>query len=145
MEKVIHQNNSKKSFTKILLMGNKGVGKTSIKSIIFQQQLPQDTLKLAPTNEIEEILYLYFLIFLNEFPLFQDTLKLAPTNEIEEIHLKILGNINTILIDCCGKEDYISKYFTTKRKKIFSEVNILLFITDASEPDQKKSLDYFKK
>ena len=115
MEKVIHQNNSKKSFTKILLMGNKGVGKTSIKSIIFQQQLPQDTLKLAPTNEIEEI------------------------------HLKILGNINTILIDCCGKDDYISKYFTTKRKKIFSEVNILLFVTDASEPDQKKSLDYFKK
>ena len=123
MENIIHLNsdNIEKSFTKILLMGNKGSGKTSIKSIIFQQKLPKDTIKLAPTNEIEEI------------------------------HVKIMGNININLIDCCSKDEYNNKYFDTKKEKIFSKVDILIFVIDAFEfikdinSERKKSLDYFKK
>ena len=111
----------KKSFTKILLMGNKGSGKTSIKSIIFQQKLPKDTIRLAPTNEIEEI------------------------------HVNIMGSININLIDCCSKDEYNNKYFDTKKEKIFSKVDILIFVIDAFEfikdinSERKKSLDYFKK
>ena len=132
MENIIHLNsdNIEKSFTKILLMGNKGSGKTSIKSIIFQQKLPKDTIRLATTNEIEEI------------------------------HVKIMGSININLIDCCSKDEYISnlnyihhnnKYFDTKKEKIFSKVDILIFVIDAFEfikdinSERKKSLDYFKK
>ena len=117
MEGNIHlnQDNDEKSHTKILLMGNKGVGKTSIKSIIFQQNLPQDTLRLAPTNELEEI------------------------------HVRIMGTINTNIIDCCSKVEYVNKYFTTKKAKIFSKANILIFIVDATESNQNSSLDYFKK
>ena len=123
MENIIHLNsdNIEKSFTKILLMGNKGSGKTSIKSIIFQQKLPKDTIKLAPTNEIEEI------------------------------HVNIMGSININLIDCCSKDEYNNKYFDTKKEKIFSKVDILIFVIDAFEfikdinSERKKSLDYFKK
>ena len=123
MENIIHLNsdNIEKSFTKILLMGNKGSGKTSIKSIIFQQKLPKDTIRLAPTNEIEEI------------------------------HLNIMGSININLIDCCSKDEYNNKYFDTKKEKIFSKVDILIFVIDAFEfikdinSERKKSLDYFKK
>ena len=123
MENIIHLNsdNIEKSFTKILLMGNKGSGKTSIKSIIFQQKLPKDTIRLAPTNEIEEI------------------------------HVNIMGSININLIDCCCKDEYNNKYFDTKKEKIFSKVDILIFVIDAFEfikdinSERKKSLDYFKK
>ena len=123
MENIIHLNsdNIEKSFTKILLMGNKGSGKTSIKSIIFQQKLPKDTIRLAPTKEIEEI------------------------------HVKIMGSININLIDCCSKDEYNNKYFDTKKEKIFSKVDILIFVIDALEfikdvnSERKKSLDYFKK
>ena len=123
MEKIIHLNsdNIEKSFTKILLMGNKGSGKTSIKSIIFQQKLPKDTIRLAPTNEIEEI------------------------------HVNIMGSIKINLIDCCSKDEYNNKYFDTKKEKIFSKVDILIFVIDAFEfikdinSERKKSLDYFKK
>ena len=123
MKNIIHLNsdNIEKSFTKILLMGNKGSGKTSIKSIIFQQKLPKDTIKLAPTNEIEEI------------------------------HVKIMGNININLIDCCSKDEYNNKYFNSKKDKIFSKVDILIFVINAfefinaSNSERKKSSDYFQK
>ena len=123
MKNIIHLNsdNIEKSFTKILLMGNKGSGKTSIKSIIFQQKLPKDTIKLAPTNEIEEI------------------------------HVKIMGNINVNLMDCCSKDEYNNKYFNSKKDKIFSKVDILIFVINAfefinaSNSERKKSLDYFQK
>ena len=106
----------KKTAVKILLMGRKGVGKTSIKSIIFQQQLAKDTLKLAPSIEIEEM------------------------------HSKLMGNININLMDCCSKDEYVKKYFTTKKEKIFSNVDILIFVVDASNTkDKESSLDYFKK
>ena len=115
-EIIVNEKNKKKSFVKILLMGKTGVGKTSINSIIFQQQLAKDTLKLAPSIEIEEI------------------------------HSKLMGNININLMDCCSKDEYVKKYFTTKKEKIFSKVNILIFVVDASNTkDKESSLDYFKK
>ena len=111
---ILNQDNEEKNFIKILLMGNKGVGKTSIKSIIFQQQLPKDTLRLAPTDEIEET------------------------------RVKIMGNINLNLIDNFSKNEYIDKYFTTKEKKLFSKVDILIFVVDASDYNIENDLNYYK-
>ena len=118
MENLINVDEKKKKKTavKILLMGRKGVGKTSIKSIIFQQQLAKDTLEVTPSIEIEEI------------------------------HSKLMGNIFINLIDCCSKDEHVIKYFTTKKEKIFSNVDILIFVVDASNiKDKESSLDYFKK
>ena len=62
-----------------------------------------------------------------------------------ELHIKIMGYVNLKIIDCCSKEEYINKYFTTKKQKIFSHVDILLFVVDATEKDHQLSLNYFKK
>lgn len=111
----------KNSLTKVLLMGKTGVGKTSIKSIIFQNKSPKDTLELAYTNEVEES------------------------------HLKFMKNISLDLLDCCSKEDYIKQYFNEKKKAIFSNVGIFVFVVEAenynhrNENDNLDDLVYFQK
>lgn len=87
-------------FIKILLMGKTGVGKTAMKSIIFQNNSAKDTLELAFTNEIEES------------------------------HLRFMKNISLNILDCCSKEDYIKLYFDSKKETIFSKVGILIFVAD---------------
>ena len=64
----------KNELTKVLLMGKAGVGKTSIKSLIFQNRLAKDTIDLAFTNEVEVT------------------------------HLRFMKNIYLKLIDCCSRE-----------------------------------------
>ena len=111
----------KNSLTKVLLMGKTGVGKTSIKSIIFQNKSPKDTFELAYTNEVEES------------------------------HLKFMKNISLDLLDCCSKEDYIKQYFNEKKKAIFSNVGIFVFVVEAenynhrNENDNLDDLVYFQK
>ena len=108
-------------FIKILLMGKTGVGKTAMKSIIFNNKLAKDTLELAYTNEIEES------------------------------HLRFMKNISLNLLDCCSKEDYIKQYFDSKKEAIFSKVGILIFIAEIQNIYRKNSHDnlddtiYFEK
>lgn len=114
-------NDDKSPFTKILLMGKMGVGKTSIKSIIFQNKSAKDTLNLAFTNEVEES------------------------------HLRFMKNISLDLLDCCSKEDFIKQYFDTKKNTIFSNVDILVFVVEAenynhrNENDNLDDIVYFEK
>ncbi len=114
-------NENKNPFTKILLMGKMGVGKTSIKSIIFQNKSAKDTLNLAFTNEVEES------------------------------HLRFMKNISLDLLDCCSKEDFIKQYFDTKKNAIFSNVDILIFVVEAenynhrNENDNLDDIVYFEK
>ena len=114
-------NENKNPFTKILLMGKMVVGKTSIKSIIFQNKSAKDTLNLAFTNEVEES------------------------------HLRFMKNISLDLLDCCSKEDFIKQYFDTKKNAIFSNVDILIFVVEAenynhrNENDNLDDIVYFEK
>ena len=114
-------NENKNPFTKILLMGKMGVGKTSIKSIIFQNKSAKDSLNLAFTNEVEES------------------------------HLRFMKNISLDLLDCCSKEDFIKQYFDTKKNAIFSKVDILVFVVEAenynhrNENDNLDDIVYFEK
>jgi Ras-related GTP-binding protein A/B len=114
-------NENKNPFTKILLMGKMGVGKTSIKSLIFQNKSAKDTLNLAFTNEVEES------------------------------HLRFMKNISLDLLDCCSKEDFIKQYFDTKKNAIFSNVDILVFVVEAenynhrNENDNLDDIVYFEK
>ena len=114
-------NENKNPITKILLMGKMGVGKTSIKSLIFQNKSAKDTLNLAFTNEVEES------------------------------HLRFMKNISLDLLDCCSKEDFIKQYFDTKKNAIFSNVDILVFVVEAenynhrNENDNLDDIVYFEK
>jgi Ras-related GTP-binding protein A/B len=114
-------NENKNPFTKILLMGKMGVGKTSIKSLILQNKSAKDTLNLAFTNEVEES------------------------------HLRFMKNISLDLLDCCSKEDFIKQYFDTKKNAIFSNVDILVFVVEAenynhrNENDNLDDIVYFEK
>ena len=114
-------NENKNPFTKILLMGKMGVGKTSIKSLIFQNKSAKDTLNLAFTNEVEES------------------------------HLRFMKNISLDLLDCCSKEDFIKQYFDTKKNAIFSNADILVFVVEAenynhrNENDNLDDIVYFEK
>lgn len=100
-----------KNFIKILLMGKSGVGKTSMKSIIFQNQAAKDTLELAYTNEIEET------------------------------HIKFMKNIYLSILDCCSREHYIKKYFDSKKETLFSNVSILIFVAEAENYNFLNSQD----
>ena len=114
-------NENKNPFTKILLMGKMGVGKTSIKSIIFQNKSAKDSLNLAFTNEVEES------------------------------HLRFMKNISLDLLDCCSKEDFIKQYFDSKKSAIFSNVDILVFVVEAenynhrNENDNLDDIVYFER
>ena len=114
-------NENKNPFTKILLMGKMSVGKTSIKSLIFQNKSAKDTLNLAFTNEVEES------------------------------HLRFMKNISLDLLDCCSKEDFIKQYFDIKKNAIFSNVDILVFVVEAenynhrNENDNLDDIVYFEK
>ena len=46
INEIKEEKNEENKKIKVLLMGKKGVGKTSIKSVIFENMRPQDTFKL---------------------------------------------------------------------------------------------------
>lgn len=105
---------------KILILGRPGVGKTSLKSIIFENKTAVDTFRLGSSNEIQET------------------------------HLNFLSNIPIAILDCCCKDDYINQYFTAKKEKIFSNVGVLIFVVAISDKNNNKNeseneLTYFEK
>ena len=86
---------------KVLLMGKKGVGKTSIKSVIFENMRPQDTFKFSSTEEIEET------------------------------HINYVNNILLDVLDFNSNESDLKEYLTTKKELFFSNADFLIFISDA--------------
>ena len=105
---------------KILLMGKTGVGKTAIKSIIFQNKTAVDTLKLCSTNEIEET-HLYF---------------------INNLHINVFD-----CVDFSSKDDNIKQYFKNKKKFIFSNVEILIVVVQSEKNNkiEEEESQYFEK
>lgn len=107
-------------FSKILLMGKAGVGKTSIRSIIFANQAPKDTFVLSST------------IFLTQ------------------TRLQFMGNLSFSLFDCGGQEEFIKQYLETKRDYIFSNVEVLVFVMEAEnyqtpkDKDNIEDINYFE-
>ena len=111
----------KEQLAKILLMGKASVGKTSMRSIIFANQAPKDTFDFGYTQEVSET------------------------------HLRFMGNLSFNLFDCGGQEDFIKQYFETKRDSIFSHVEVLIFVVEAENPNNRNENDnieditYFEK
>jgi Ras-related GTP-binding protein A/B len=113
--------NPEQKFSKILLMGKAGVGKTSMRSIIFANQAPKDTFVLGYTHEVAES------------------------------RLKFMGNLVFNLLDCGGQEEFIKQYFETKKETIFSKVEVLIFVIEVensnnkNEKDNIEDITYFEK
>ena len=93
--------------SKILLMGKCGVGKTSMRSIIFANQAPKDTFVLGYTSEVAET------------------------------RLKFMGNLIFNLLDCGVQEQFMKQYFETKRESIFTKVEVLIFVIEAVKTNKK--------
>ena len=106
---------------KLVLMGNTGVGKTSITSIIFNNLSPNDTFLLNWTNSISTS------------------------------YMRLSGGLTIKLLDCGGQDEYINEYFSTKTKEIFDNVSIFIFVIEAESVKSSKKgnsknsdIDYFK-
>ena len=108
---------------KILLMGKAGVGKTSMRSIIFANCAPRDAFVLGITHEVNES------------------------------RLKFMGNMMLNLLDCGGQYEYYKQYFESKKEQIFSNVEVLVFVIEAEKNQEKTKnnsnyvddLQYFEK
>ena len=100
---IILEEEKKNQILKILFLGKRGVGKTSIKSIIFDNMEPQETFNLASTKEIEET------------------------------HVNFINNLFLDIIDCSGDETEIKYFISHKKELIFSKVGILFFVVDAKD------------
>ena len=99
---------------KVLLVGKKGVGKTAIKSIIFENLEPQETLNFAPTEEIEET------------------------------HVNFINNLYIDVLDFGSNESNIKQSLSTKKELFFSNVGILIYILDAKEEKNDDDLKLFE-
>lgn len=113
--------NKEEKTAKILLMGKAGVGKTSMRSIIFANCAPKDTFVLGYTHEVSEN------------------------------RLRFMGNLMFHLLDCGGQEEFIKQYFESKREQIFSRVEVLIFVIEVEnfknqkDTDNNEDLAYFEK
>mmetsp|Transcript_15182 Transcript_15182/g.15736 ORF Transcript_15182/g.15736 Transcript_15182/m.15736 type:complete len:311 (+) Transcript_15182:24-956(+) len=96
---------------KILLMGKAGVGKTSMRSIIFANCAPRDTFVLGYTHEVAEI------------------------------RMRFMGNMMLNLYDCGGQNEFIKQYLDSKREQIFGCVEILVFVIEAEKSKQVQNQD----
>lgn len=108
---------NKEKVPKILLMGKGGVGKTSMRSIIFANCAPRDTFVLGYTNEVAEI------------------------------RMRFMGNMMLNLYDYGGQNEFIKQYLDSKREQIFSCVEILVFVIEAERSkhnSNNEDLTYFE-
>jgi Ras-related GTP-binding protein A/B len=102
---------------KILLMGKAGVGKTSMRSIIFANCAPRDTFVLGWTHDVNES------------------------------RLRFMGNMMLKLLDCGGQNEFIRQYLDSKREQIFANVEILVFVIEAEKlkaNNNNDDLTYFE-
>lgn len=88
---------------KLLIMGDTGVGKTSIFAVIFSEYSPENTFLLGWTNGI------------------------SSSNIEFGIGIKLQ------IEDCGGQEKFKEEYFGDNKKNIFEDVKILIFVIEATE------------
>ena len=110
-----NQNFKEQKIPKILLMGKAGVGKTSMRAIIFANCAPRDTFVLGWTHDVLES------------------------------RLRFMGTKMLNLLDCGGQNEFIRQYLDSKREPIFTGVEILVFVITAEKPKtDDKDLTYFE-
>jgi len=92
---------------KVLLMGKSGAGKTSMRSIIFANFMPKDTMRLGFTNSINES------------------------------KIRFLGTLCLALWDCGGQDQFMTHYFESQRDTLFRNVQVLIYVFDVHSEDPR--------
>ncbi|OAF65264.1 hypothetical protein A3Q56_07027 [Intoshia linei] len=87
---------------KILLMGESGVGKTSMRSMVFAGYLAHNTSRLKYTKGIEYS------------------------------HIKFAGELVFHILDCGGRQGFMESYFLNKSMSIFKNVDVFIYVFDIS-------------
>ncbi|KAI7858844.1 ras-related GTP-binding protein A-like protein [Circinella umbellata] len=99
---------------KVLLMGKGGAGKTSMRSIIFQNNVARKTRELGPTVSIE-------------------------SSEVQ-----FLGSLSLNLWDCGGQDVYFNNYFATPNHHIFKNVEVLVYVFDIISAELDKDIHFYQ-
>lgn len=99
---------------KVLLMGKSGSGKTSMRSIIFNDYLARDTTRLEATIDVEYS------------------------------SVPFLGNLHLHLWDCGGQDDFYKNYLDNMRGHIFRNVELLVYVFDIESADLSNDLRQFE-
>lgn len=99
---------------KVLLMGNAGVGKSSMISIIFSCCSVREAMLIGYTHEIAES-----RIILQDKQIFD-------------------------LYDCGGQIQYKKAYLDNKRERVFSKTDLLIFVLDVSSKNLENDYEYFE-
>ncbi|KEG15011.1 ras-family member, GTP-binding protein [Trypanosoma grayi] len=97
---------------KLLLMGPGGAGKTCMRSIIFDNYLPRDALRLGITISLDQ-------------------------NQV-----RMLNNLYLTLWDCGGQHRYVAEYLSRQKEYIFRSVGIMLFVFDINSMSRDSSDAY---
>ncbi|CAO0802121.1 unnamed protein product [Mucor circinelloides] len=104
-----------KKTKKVLLMGRCGAGKSSMRSIIFHNNVAKKTRDLEPT-----------ILWDNK------------------TSVQFLGNLHLNLWDCGGQDDSFNDYLTTYRNLIFKDVHVLIYVFDAISAELDKDIHYYQ-
>ncbi|KAG8751168.1 GTP-binding protein gtr1 [Serendipita sp. 396] len=101
---------------KVLLMGRSGSGKTSMRSVIFQNTLPSLTHRLGATIDVEQS------------------------------HQRFLGSLILNLWDCGGQSSFLESYLAAQKSTVFAHAGVLIYVfdVDAGEKEWKADMQYFK-
>lgn len=99
---------------KVLLMGKRGAGKTSMRSIIFANYLARDTIRLGATYDVEHS------------------------------HVRFLGDLVLNIWDCGAQDAFLDRYLTSQRDHIFRNVEIMIYLFDIESRDTKADLSYYR-
>ncbi|EPB83374.1 hypothetical protein HMPREF1544_09907 [Mucor circinelloides 1006PhL] len=95
-------------------MGRCGAGKSSMRSIIFHNNVAKKTRDLEPTSKMQAT------------------------------SVQFLGNLHLNLWDCGGQDDSFNDYLTTYRNLIFKDVHVLIYVFDAISAELDKDIHYYQ-
>ncbi|ORX41120.1 Gtr1/RagA G protein conserved region-domain-containing protein [Kockovaella imperatae] len=99
---------------KVLLMGKSGSGKTSMRSVIFQNYSARDTRRLGATIDVEQSA------------------------------VRFLGSLVLNLWDCGGQNAFVDNYLTAQKDTIFANVAVLIYVFDITSTEWENDVRYFE-
>ncbi|KAG8963422.1 GTP-binding protein gtr1 [Tulasnella sp. 419] len=100
---------------KVLLMGRSGSGKTSMRSIIFSNNVTA-----AATS------------------------RFGATIDVEQNTVRFLGSLVLNLWDCGGQEAFMESYLNMQKGTVFQHVGVLIYVFDVESREPEKDLFYYR-
>ncbi|ESS67227.1 putative ras-family member, GTP-binding protein [Trypanosoma cruzi] len=97
---------------KLLLMGPGGAGKTCMRSIIFDNYLPRDVLRLGISISLDQS------------------------------QVRMFNNLYLNLWDCGGQHRYVAEYLNRQKEYIFRSVSVMLFVFDINSMSRESNDTY---